>query len=156
MLDRLVTANFHLSEFVVSNTAARLGIDNTPPAPVLATLVNVLIPAVQSVRDLLAHPVQILSGYRCAELNAAVRGAPSSQHVDGHAADFVCPDFGPPSAVAAFLVQRMAVVRFDQLIMEGGWVHVSFSAQPRNQVLTAHFTPQGVSYTQGLAPVAST
>lgn len=151
MLDDAVTSHFHLSEFVVSDTAARLGIDNTPPAQVLATLVNVLIPAMQGVRDLLAMPVIVRSGYRCPELNRAVRGAPHSQHVDGHACDFVCPGFGSPSVVARFLVDHMAQVRFDQLILEGGWVHISFAPVRRNQVLTAHFTPEGVSYTQGLA-----
>jgi putative chitinase len=151
ILDEPVTADFHLSEFIISDTAVRMGIDNTPPASVLATLRNVLIPAMQALRDLLAAPVIIKSGYRSAELNAAVHGAPASQHTDGHAADFIAPTFGPPSAIARFLVDRMDVVRFDQLIMEGGWVHVSFAPRPRNQVLTAHFTPQGVSYTSGLA-----
>ena len=151
MIDEQVTEDFHLSEFLVSDTAARLGIDNTPPAQILATLRNVLIPAMQSVRDLLAQPIHILSGYRSPELNAAVRGAQSSQHLDGRACDFVCPAFGAPSAVARFLVDRMADLKFDQLIQEGGWVHISFSPRPRSEVLTAHFTPQGVSYTPGLA-----
>lgn len=151
MLDERVTADFALSEFVVSHTAARLGMDNTPPAPVLATLRNVLIPAMQHVRDLLGVPVQVQSGYRCPALNSAVRGAPKSQHVDGHACDFVAPQFGPPSKVAQFLVDRMADVGFDQLILEGGWVHISFAPRPRNEVLTAHFTASGVSYTRGLS-----
>lgn len=152
-LDELVTNDFHLSEFLVSDTAARLGIDNTPSASVMATLRNVLIPGMQAVRELLVSPVQILSGYRSPALNAAVRGAQGSQHVDGHAADFVAPRYGPPSRVAAFLVAHMDRLKFDQLILEGGWVHVSFAPRPRNEVLTAHFTPQGVSYTRGLATV---
>ena len=131
ILDDPVTADFHLSEFVVSDTAARLGIDNTPPAFVLATLRNVLIPAMQAVRDLLKTPVIIKSGYRCPELNAAVRGASSSDHLTGHAANFVSPAFGQPSAVCAFLVDRMPDVHFDQLIMEGGWVHISFGPRLR-------------------------
>ena len=150
-MEERITPNFFLSEFIVSDTAARLGIDNTPSASILATLTNVLIPAMQAVHDLLGVAVIVKSGYRCPQLNAAVRGAQTSQHMDGHACDFVAPAFGPPSAVAKFLVQRMADVHFDQLIQEGGWVHISFSPRPRNEVLTAHFTPEGVSYSPGLA-----
>ena len=150
MTDTRVTQDFHLSEFIHSDTAVRLGIDNTPSASILATLVNVLIPAMQEVRDLLGAPIIIKSGYRCPALNAAVRGSQSSQHMDGHACDFVAPKFGQPSQVAAFLVDKMDRIKFDQLIMEGAWCHISFSPRPRNEVLTAHFTPQGVSYTRGL------
>lgn len=151
ILDENVTRNFALSEFVVSDTAARMGIDNTPPAMVLATLRNVLIPAMQEVRDLLAMPVSIKSGYRSPALNAAVRGAPSSDHLTGHAADFVAPGYGSPRDVCLFLIGRMPFFKFDQLIHEGGWVHISFSPRRRNEVLTAHFSGSGVSYTQGLA-----
>lgn len=151
MSEQRVTESFHLSEFLVSTTAIRLGIDNTPSASILATLVNVLIPAMQSVRDLLAAPVIIKSGYRCPALNAAVGGSEGSQHMDGHACDFVAPHFGPPSRVASYLVAHMDRVRFDQLILEGGWTHISFSPRPRNEVLTAHFRPgRKVSYTRGL------
>jgi hypothetical protein len=151
MMSDRVTPSFTLGEFVVSDTATRLGIDNTPPAMVEATLRNVLIPAMQTVRDLLGLPVVIKSGYRCTALNAAVRGAPSSQHVDGHAADFICPAFGTPLEICRFLLSHIDQVKFDQLIQEGGWVHASFSPRPRSEVLTAHFTLAGVSYTPGLA-----
>lgn len=151
MTEDRVTPNFHLSEFLVSDTAVRLGIDNTPSASILATLTNVLIPGMQAVRDMVGAPIIVKSGYRCPALNAAVRGAQSSQHMDGHACDFVAPQYGPPSRVAALLVAHMDRIKFDQLIHEGGWVHISFSPRPRNEVLTAHFTPQGVSYTRGLA-----
>lgn len=150
-LDDHVTRDFTLSEFIVSSTAVRWGIDNTPNAPIVATLRNVLIPAMQQVRDLLASPVFITSGYRCPELNRVIRGSLSSQHMDGHACDFVAPRYGPPSRVASLLVAHMADLKFDQLILEGGWVHISFAPRPRNEVLTAHFRPEGVTYTKGLA-----
>lgn len=149
-MDDFVTRHFTLGEFVVSDTAARLGIDNTPPAQVEAALRNVLIPAMQAIRDLLAVPVIIKSGYRCLRLNRALRSPDTSQHVTGYAADFVAPLYGSPRKVAQLLVLNMARIKFDQLIWEGGWVHVSFDARPRSQVLTAHFQDGGVSYTQGL------
>lgn len=152
MVDRNVTAAFRLSEFLRSETAVRRGLDNTPPAGVLANIVNVLGPGMQRVRDLLETPVHITSGYRSPEVNRAVGGAASSQHTLGLAADFVAPQFGSPRSIARFLAEHQALIRFDQLIFEGTWVHISFVDQrPRGQVLTAHFAQGGVSYSPGIA-----
>lgn len=151
MIDAFITPNFSLSEFVESDTATRLALGNTPTPEVLSNLRLVLIPGMQAIRDLLAVPVIIKSGYRGRLLNAAVRGAPSSQHITGNAADFVAPAFGSPKIVCEYLVRNMDVVKFDQLIQEGTWVHVSFANHRRNEVLTAHFSAAGVSYTRGLA-----
>lgn len=147
----MLTKNFALSEFVHSHTATRLGIDNTPSASITAALTNILIPAVQQIRDLLGEPVIVKSGYRCPHLNAVVRGAPNSDHLTGHAVDFVAPAYGDPLKICRLLLAYNDVLRWDQLIFEVGWVHVSFNVRQRNQVLTAHFTPSGVRYTQGLA-----
>lgn len=48
------------------------------------------------------RPVIITSGYRCPEHNAAVSGAPDSQHLHGRAADIVIQGI-PARDVAAFL-----------------------------------------------------
>lgn len=146
-----LTPHFTLAEFTDSDTALRRGIDNTPPPDVLENLRLVLAPGMEAVRSVLGVPLQIRSGYRSPALNAAVGGAAASQHVTGHAADFVAPAYGTPREVAGELVRKMAALRFDQLIYEGTWVHVSFAPRPRNQVLTAHFGGGRVSYTQGLA-----
>lgn len=150
MATEWASADFTLGEFIASDTAVRLGLDNTPPDEVLATLLEVLIPSMQGVRDILGVPVIIRSGYRSPAVNAAVRGSQGSDHLTGHAADFVAPAFGTPRAVAGRLVGLMPGFKFDQLIHEGGWVHLSFAPRRRNQVLTAHFGSEGVRYTQGL------
>jgi hypothetical protein len=147
----MITKNFAISEFVHSHTATRFGIDNTPSASIVATLTNVLIPAMQQIRDLIGHPVIVKSGYRCPQLNSAIRGAPSSDHLTGHAADFVAPGFGDPLAICRLLLAERESLKWDQLIFEVGWVHISFNVRRRNQVLTAHFEPGGVRYTQGLS-----
>jgi zinc D-Ala-D-Ala carboxypeptidase len=151
MIDEKITRNFSLSEFCNSDTAVRLGIDNTPTAMVVGNLRNVLIPGMQSVRDILSAPIFVKSGYRCPDLNRAVRGASSSDHLMGNAADFVAPAFGTPLEICKRLVEHIQTLQFDQLIFEGGWVHISFSARRRNEVLSAHFTSNGVNYTPGLA-----
>jgi zinc D-Ala-D-Ala carboxypeptidase len=145
-----LSASFVLAEFLDSQTGARMGIDNTPDALAIAGIRNFLAPGMQKVRDLLGHPVVISSGYRCPALNRAVGGARNSDHMRGLAADFTCPGFGRPLDVAKAIVA--SGIQFDQLIQEGGqWVHVSFSANPRKQVLTAKFSNGGVTYVGGLS-----
>jgi hypothetical protein len=155
LVDQPISANFRLSEFLRSETAVRHGLDNTPPAAALANLRNVLGPSMQRVRDLLMQPIQITSGYRSPALNAAIGGSDSSQHTLGLAADFVAPAFGAPRAICRHIANHADQIRYDQLIFEGQWVHISFlppgRGTPRAQVLTAHFAGGRVSYSPGIA-----
>lgn len=152
MIDERLQQNFRLIELVRSQTATRLGIDNTPTPEALANIRNTLAPGLQRVRNCLGAPMFISSGYRGPALNQAVRGSRNSQHSHGLAADFVADSFGTPKTVVRYLMQRSGEIRFDQLIWEGTWVHISFVAdRPRSQVLTAHFAGGGVTYSQGLA-----
>jgi hypothetical protein len=148
-----IARDFTFGEFLRSETAVRRGLDNTPSAEALANILHVLAPGMQRIRDQLEAPVQITSAYRSPAVNAAVAGSRNSQHMLGLAADFVAPGFGSPRAVAKHLQALMPELRIDQLIFEGTWVHVSFSAkEPRSQALTAHFMAGGgVTYTPGIA-----
>lgn len=129
-----LSPHFTLAEFVVSDTAARRGIDNDPPAELLHALKRTA-QGMEAVRVRLGGaPIIVTSGYRSPALNAAVGGQPSSQHTRGEAADFIAPRFGSPTEVAATL--RDSGVDYDQLIIEfGRWVHISFSQAPRHQAL---------------------
>ena len=129
-----LSAHFTLAEFVVSETAARAGIDNDPPLDVVSALKRTA-QGLEAVRVRLGGaPITVTSGYRCPELNAAIGGAKDSQHMRGEAADFICPRFGSPTEVATAL--RDSGIEYDQLIIEfGRWVHISFSAAPRRQAL---------------------
>lgn len=120
-----------------SDTARRLGIDNTPDAGARTHLQR-LSATLQDVARLLGAPLTITSGYRCVTLNAAVGGVENSQHITGQAADFKCPEAGTALTVA----HRIAAsdIPFDQLILEyGKWVHLSVPAEsqtPRREILT--------------------
>ena len=142
----LLAPNFSLTLLVRSETAEQQGIDNSPPPEVIENL-RLLAAGLEQVRALLGHPLEISSGYRCPALNAAVGGSATSQHVQGLAADFACPDFGPPLEVARAV--RDSAIVFDQCILEfGNWVHLSFSPQPRGRVLTIYEGNEG--YLAGL------
>ena len=126
--------HFTLAELTASQTAARLGIDNTP-SPEMVDALRRTAQLLEQVRALLGKPILVSSGYRAPLVNRAVGGAANSAHMLGCAADFSCPAFGSPLEVAREIGQSDIV--FDQLIYEfRSWVHIAWSPQPRRMVLT--------------------
>ncbi len=134
-----ISEHFSLEEFCFSETASRLGLDNTPTLRAVTNLKSVA-QAMESVRTLLGNrPILVHSGYRSPVVNLAVGGAEMSAHCAGLACDFVCPGFGTPTDVA--LMISRSHVEYDQLILEYGWVHLAVAAQgraPRREVLTKY------------------
>lgn len=143
-----LTPHFALEEFTNSATAMRFGIDQTPLPEVVMHL-RVLAATLEVVRALLLHRLRISSGYRSPKLNAQIGGAADSAHLYGYAADFTCPEFGTPLAIAEAI--STSGIHFDQLIYEQTWVHLSIAPALRGEVLTANFGPTGrTSYIPGL------
>jgi putative chitinase len=138
---------FTLETLTFSDTATRLGIDNTPSQAAVTALTDTAT-RLDPIQDLLGHPLQIVSGYRSAKLNSAMGGAAGSAHLTGHAVDFICRAFGSPLQICQKIIA--AGIKFDQLVQEGTWVHISFDPAMRNQVLTATYTDGKTSYSSGL------
>lgn len=142
-----LTRHFSLAEMVASNTARRLGIDNTPPPELLPRLVMVA-EMLERIRSTVNVPVVVTSGYRCERLNLAVGGATTSDHPQGHAADIIAPAFGSATDLARLLAPLVSTLGIGQLILEGvrgqQWVHVSTHVPERavNRVIT--ITDSGV------------
>lgn len=132
-----LSQHFSYDEAVRSQTAARLKIDNTPSAEVLTTMKRTA-QHMEHIRTLLGFPIVVSSWFRCGVLNSAIGGTLTSQHIKGEAVDFTCPGFGTPREIVARLENAAP---YDQLILEyadspgGGWVHVSFTSNPRGQLL---------------------
>lgn len=80
----------------------------------------------EKVRDLLGCSMLITSSVRCPELNTAVGGVATSQHMKCEASDFVPSNMTVPDAFYKIFRSNLS---FDQLILEevGGkqWVHIS-------------------------------
>ena len=142
-----LTDHFTLEELTRSSTATRLGIDNTPPALIIPRL-YVLANGLEQIRALLGFPLHMDSGYRCPMLNAMVNGAKLSAHMDGYAGDFTCDAFGNPLSIVKAV--QASEIKFDKIICEGTWVHVSFDPELRGQIMTAHFSDMGTTYSVGV------
>jgi len=144
-----LSEHFNLNEFTISQTATRKGIDNTPPEPVIERL-RMLAATLERVRGLLGNsPIRISSGYRSKELNRAIGSSDSSAHVLGYAVDFTCPIFGTPKEVANEIAK--SAIKFDQIIYEGTWIHLSVDPRNRREVLTATFKNGKAYYSKGIA-----
>jgi zinc D-Ala-D-Ala carboxypeptidase len=128
----MLSEHFSLEEMVFSQTASRLGIDNTPPPEAVAALYD-LAACLEEVRVLLGTPIIISSGYRSPELNRAVGGSTSSAHILGMAADFVSP---PRTPLDICRLIEGSEIGFDQLIHEHDWVHFAIGPGQRREVLT--------------------
>ena len=129
-----LSPHFNLEELIHSDTAVRLGIDNTPTVEVIDNL-TFLAGELEYVRDILGHPMLVSSGFRCNALNDHLGSKRTSSHTQGLAVDFICPSFGNPHSVVSAIV--MANINYDQVILEyDRWVHLSFKqVDPRKQAL---------------------
>lgn len=157
----MLSAHFSLVEMTKSSAAVRLGIDNSPSEAQVKSLrllcENVLEPARALVRERTGKPLRIAvtSGFRSAQVNRAIGGSITSQHVLGEAADFEVPGVSNLD-IARWIAE--SDIPFDQLILEfhrvgvpdSGWVHVSHRAKPRRQVLTASKVRGTTEYASGL------
>lgn len=131
-----LSPNFTLAELTQSETAARIGLDNTPSKDVEANLVR-LARMLEDVRRTLGRPIMVNSAYRSVEVNKAIGSKPTSQHCNGCAADIRVPGLTPNDIVKAIIKTN---IEYDQLIREfDSWVHISipnkFADKPRKQVL---------------------
>ena len=134
----MLSPHFSLAEATTSDTAARQGIDNTPPQRTVLTM-QLAAQKLEEVRALLGVPMHINSWFRCPQLNTAVGSSSTSQHPLGEAIDFIAPQFGEPLEICRAIIAAKDRIQFDQLILEHTWVHISFSilhGAPKYQVLS--------------------
>ena len=134
-----LTENLTLLEATKSNTAIRLGIDNTPPPAIVERMVETAEKIFQPWRDALG-PIRISSFYRSPDLNRAIGGSKTSQHCKGEAIDMQ----GILATNKMLFNSACDLEDYDQIIWEFGtleepdWVHVSYSkTHNRKQILRA-------------------
>ena len=139
-----LSAHFDLSEFLHSDTAERLGIDNAPDDAEIANLKRLCEEVLEPLRERIG-PIQITSGFRCIALNRAIGSRDSSHHIDGRAADIKVKGLGPKTICEAIAALELPA---EQIIRESSWTHVSIPVagkEPKRQHLTidSHGVRQG-------------
>ena len=143
-----LTQHFTLEEFCLSTTAVSLGIPNIP-SPALYHAMRATCGGLERIRTITQKPIVILSGFRTEQLNQMLMGAKNSQHLEGEAADIICPGYGTPLEFAKVIEEHALSINYDQMILEyAQWVHISFSVTPRREALTRRTRLEG--YLKGI------
>lgn len=110
---------FTIEELTKSETAKRLGIDNTPSPEIIEHLEE-LIAVLDKIREAWGSAIIVSSGYRCPELNKACsKSSKTSAHMSGYAVD-MHPANGEKKKFHRF-VERFLLdnhIGFDQIICE--------------------------------------
>lgn len=134
-----ISKNFTLEEFLISQTAARNGIDMTPSLEIKDNIIKLVEIVLQPLRTELGHSLILTSGFRPEELNTLIGGSKTSAHRFGCAADVHSNRIGPLEL--SKLAQSMDLL-YDQVIHEFGvWVHLGITwnlKMARNEELTAY------------------
>ncbi len=131
-----LTDHFYLDEFLVSDTAEKFGIANTPTAAHLANIKRHLAPGLEKARQALGgRAIVITSAYRNPKINKIVGGTATSAHPLGYAADIRVAGMTHLGAARKLVASDL---KFDQLILEvsRNVVHISFDPRLRRQVKT--------------------
>ena len=137
-----LTDNFSLKEMTQSQTALKNNIDNEPNAEQIENLRQLCQTILQPIREDFQLPIKITSGFRSPELCEILGSKSTSQHCANEcaAADFEIPGVDNKK-VFKHIIENLP---FDQIILEyyddsdinSGWIHVSWSSNPRGQALT--------------------
>lgn len=133
-----ITENFTTSEVTRSDTARRLGIDNSLSIEMLDNAYCFAKAVLQPLREKIGLPFLISSWYRCKALNTAVGGSPNSAHTRATAIDFVISGLTALQTYETVLnALKTLHIPFDQLIFESftkdgettQWVHLGWERE---------------------------
>ncbi len=144
-----ISKHLTLKEVIKSNTATRLGVDNSPTPIHLENLKVVAEKIFEPIRNWWGKPIGISSGYRSKALNLAIKGSATSQHCTGEALDIDADIFdnGITNAEVFHFVKDH--LDFDQMIWEFGtdtepdWVHISYKTNGKNRKKLTRALPGG-------------
>lgn len=127
MNDNQLSEHFTLEEFAVTSHK-QYKQKNLDYAKSMRARLETLADFMEEVRIVCDSPLLITSGVRCPELNKAVGGATTSQHLNGHAVDFIPQKNGTVQDHFCKIFNSHLI--FDQLILEEVgkkiWIHISY------------------------------
>ena len=124
-----------MGEMMRSQTADARGISNKCNIEQAGNIQRLIAEVLDPLREAYGKPIRVTSGFRSPELNKAVGGSRTSDHMTGCAADIVgTPNTKGENEKLFKLVQELGL-SYDQLIDEKNfrWVHVSFRSKETNR-----------------------
>lgn len=123
-MSKKISNYFTNKETVVSSTGDRLGIRNIVPE-ILKGTVAYTAARMDTIRLLLNVPCTVNSFYRSQELNNAISGSKTSDHMNGRAIDFVPVGMNLRQAYNKI---KNSGLSYDQLIIYPNqrFIHISF------------------------------
>lgn len=124
-------------------------------------LQNLIDKLLDPVRDKLAQPVRVTSGFRPKRLNDAVKGAKNSNHlcIDGAAADIHTGNNSTDNVKIIKAILQLGLM-YDEVIAEGAkfdangnlksceWVHVAVKTDPKANRMKFLYTVDKKTYYQ--------
>jgi hypothetical protein len=142
-----LSEHFTLEQLIFSQTASRKGINNTPSKDIIDNLTTLCNDFLEPARNLLNTELHIDSGFRCLELNTAVGGSATSEHLYGCAADCIPQGL---DLQKCFDILKNSDLQYDQIIFEcKAWIHIGMcrpGGTPRREALTATGGPGAWHY----------
>jgi uncharacterized protein YcbK (DUF882 family) len=119
-------------------TKTATGLPNTPDEEAIKNLEFLVEKILDPVRELWGAPITVNSGYRSPEVNRAVGGVATSQHLKGEAVDITAGS--QPKNEILFGMIANGGYDFDQLIDEKKytWIHVSIKRTGYNRKRAFH------------------
>ena len=131
----MLSEHFSLEELTRSGVAIRRRIANVPTGEDVERMRVLCRNVLEPIRRRFGV-TRISSGFRCAQLNTAVGGAPDSQHCRGEAADIHISSDETGRKIFDFVRRNL---EFDQLLFEHRmangcqWLHVSYTSRRPNR-----------------------
>ena len=133
----VISDHISFREFIKSNTAQRLGIENNPGAYEVKCARDLAFHVFEPLRKWVGGPIRINSFFRSPDLNKAIGGSKKSQHCYGQAMDLDdTHGFKTNAEMFNYIKDNLD---YDQLIWEFGtdenpdWVHVSYVGPGKNR-----------------------
>lgn len=132
---------FKLEELLKSDTALANQIENLPSWADVENLMEIATMVLDPIREAWGQPLIVTSGFRSAQLNAAVGGVPTSAHMEGCAVDIILCSWSIRKVSELYnLIYRLVeseVIDIDQVIYyrKKKMIHISNDLPCRKQFI---------------------
>lgn len=124
-----LSPHFTLAELTTTEVRAYIESNAQPPMDVRANLAKLCTQLLEPIRNHFDAPLIVHSGYRSRQLNQAIGGSRTSQHMKGEAADFHV--VGVKLTDVFHWLLRERPLQVGQCLLEGWavgnptWIHIS-------------------------------